>query len=268
MAEHIFGADIQLGREQAYSDQYDPSLLQPIARVLCRQQLPIHNFFGEDIWTGYELSWLDDQGKPHVCALEFIFPADSSHLIESKSFKYYLNSFNQTRMPSQPAVLEILTRDLSAAAGGLVSVRPYLAPSPTGLPDQFGLDHLPLIEPTYCPAPEYLSAGQEIVSQILCSDLLKTNCPVTGQPDWASIWIGYEGGIINPAGMLAYIVSYRQQQDFHENCVEQIFCDIWQRCAPSRLWVYARYTRRGGLDINPFRSSHPLDTPALRGFRQ
>lgn len=268
MAEPIFGVDVQLGRQQAYSDQYDASLLQPIERLACRQQLPIHDFLGVDIWTGYEVSWLNSQGKPCVSTLEFIFAANSSHLIESKSFKYYLNSFNQTRVQSEEALLEVLTRDLTAASGGPVSVARYLAPSAVGLAGQAGLDHLPLIEPVYLPQPNYLCCGEQKITEILSSDLLKTNCPVTGQPDWASIWIGYEGVQIDHAGLLAYIVSYRQQQDFHENCVEQIYCDIWQRCAPTRLWVYARYTRRGGLDINPFRTSHPMDAPLLRGFRQ
>lgn len=268
MAELIFGADIQLGRQQAYSDQYDASLLQPIERLACRQQLPIHNFLGVDIWTGYEVSWLDALGKPCVSTLEFIFAANSSHLIESKSFKYYLNSFNQTRVQSEEALLEVLTADLTAASGGPVSVAHYSPPSAVGMLGQVGLDDLPLNEPVYSPQPNYLWSAENKITEILFSNLLKSNCPVTGQPDWASIWIGYEGGQIDHAGLLAYIVSYRQHQDFHENCVEQIYCDIWQRCAPARLWVYARYTRRGGLDINPFRTSHPMDVPQLRGFRQ
>jgi 7-cyano-7-deazaguanine reductase len=268
MVDSVYGSTVQLGQQQAYSDQYDPHLLQPIERKLCRQQLSVQNFIGVDIWTGYEISWLDMQGKPCVEALEFIFPADSTHIIESKSFKYYLNSFNQTRIESACALMDTLVTDLSAAAGGTVTVQQYTASAAPTLSGQIMLDAAPLIEPSYQPAPHYLHSTEQRVSEILYSDLLKTNCPVTGQPDWASIWIGYTGGQIDHAGLLAYIVSYRQQQDFHENCVEQIFCDLWGRCAPERLWVYARYTRRGGLDINPFRTSHPMAAPKVRGFRQ
>ena len=266
--ETVYGAQVQLGQQLAYSDQYNPALLQPIERSICRQQLPLQDFYGVDIWTAFELSWLDAEGKPCVAALEFEFSADSSHIIESKSFKYYLNSFNQTRLACRDELTQRLVADLSAAAGGKVLVRPYQAPKLTGLPEQIFLDNLPLMGPVYTPAPGFLTADGTVVGEVLCSDLLKTNCPVTGQPDWASIWIGYEGRQINHGGLLAYLVSFRQHQDFHENCVEQIYCDIWQRCAPARLWVYARYTRRGGLDINPLRSSSPMAAPSLRGFRQ
>ncbi|HEY6528892.1 MAG TPA: NADPH-dependent 7-cyano-7-deazaguanine reductase QueF [Cellvibrionaceae bacterium] len=268
MADILYGTTVQLGQQQAYSDQYDANLLQPIERKLCRQQLSIQHFLGVDIWTGYEISWLDMQGKPCVDALEFIFPADSTHIIESKSFKYYLNSFNQTRIESTRALMDTLIADLSAAAGATVTVQQYTTSAVVGLSGQIALDTEPLMEPSYQPAPQYLRSNEQRVNEIVFSDLLKTNCPVTGQPDWASIWIGYTGGQIDHAGLLAYIVSYRQQQDFHENCVEQIFCDLWQRCAPEHLWVYARYTRRGGLDINPFRTSQLMAAPSVRGFRQ
>jgi 7-cyano-7-deazaguanine reductase len=264
----LINSGVQLGKHQLYEDHYNPKLLQPIARSLCRQQQALQHFLGADIWTAYEVSWLDAQGKPCVVALEFIFPADSSHLIESKSFKYYLNSFNQTRIKSIELLKNTLASDLSATAGGVVCVREYNIPAADGVSGQVELDNTPLFEPSYKPRPEYLQPGTQTVVEVLASHLLKTNCPVTGQPDWASIWIGYEGARINHEGLLAYIVSYRQHQDFHENCVEQIFCDLWQRCAPERLWVYARYTRRGGLDINPFRTSHAMEAPSLRGFRQ
>lgn len=268
MMDTLYGAKVTLGAQQAYSDQYDPALLQPIERSLCRQQLPFKQFIGADVWTAFEVSWLDAEGKPYVAALEFEFAASSSHIIESKSFKYYLNSFNQTRLASREELFARLRADLACACGGEVLVRDYNPPSATALSGQQLLDELPLGEPVYTPAPQLLSATGPQVSEILCSHLLKTNCPVTGQPDWASIWIGYEGAHIDHARLLAYIVSFRQHQDFHENCVEQIYCDLWQRCAPKRLWVYARYTRRGGLDINPLRSSEPMMLPSLRGFRQ
>lgn len=266
--EIVYGKPVHLGQQQAYSEQYDASLLQPIERSICRAQLPIKTFSGVDLWTAFEVSWLDAKGKPCVAALEFEFPANSSHIIESKSFKYYLNSFNQTRLSSKEELIQRLLSDLSSAAGGQVMVREYVPPEAMGLAQQVLLDELALVEPVYSPAPELLSANGAQVHEVVCSHLLKTNCPVTGQPDWASLWIGYEGAQIDHNGLLAYIVSFRQQQDFHENCVEHIYCDLWQRCAPRRLWVYARYTRRGGLDINPLRSSEPMAAPKLRGFRQ
>lgn len=266
--ETVYGKQVHLGQQQAYSDQYDVSLLQPIERSICRGQLPIKEFIGADLWTAFEVSWLDAGGKPCVASVEFEFPANSSHIIESKSFKYYLNSFNQTRLASRHELNQRLINDLSAAAGGQVLVRDYVPPVALGVDQQIMLDGLPLAEPAYKPAPQLLSASGAQVQEVLCSHLLKTNCPVTGQPDWASIWIGYEGAQIDHNGLLAYIVSFREQQDFHENCVEHIYCDLWQRCAPVRLWVYARYTRRGGLDINPLRSSEPMAAPKLRGFRQ
>lgn len=268
MAEQLYGAKVHLGQQLAYSEQYDPTLLQPIARAACRQHLLQQNFLGVDIWTAYEISWLDTLGKPRVAMVEFKFPADSSHLIESKSFKYYLNSFNQTRVSSQQALFDILIKDLSAAAGAAVQVSNFSAATAQALPGQIELDGLPLVEPAYTRTLALLQVGEHNVDEVFHSDLLKTNCPVTGQPDWASIWIGYKGLQIDPSSLLAYLVSYRQQQDFHENCVEQIYSDIWQQCKPTRLWVYARYTRRGGLDINPFRASEPMDVPALRGLRQ
>ncbi len=266
----VYGAPVQLGREQAYVEHYDASLLQPIARSECRQHLAIQDFYGCDRWSAYEVSWLDPTGKPCVAVLEFEIPANTTHIIESKSFKYYLNSLNQTPFASMPALLERLTQDVSAAAGGPVTVRPL----PQGLPPVSVtaqcVDGLPLAQAQYHPNAALLQAKPcaQGASPVLLSHLLKSNCPVTGQPDWASVWVGCEGVAIEPASFLAYVVSYRQHQDFHENCVEQIYNHIWQTCAPSQLWVYARYTRRGGLDINPYRSSQPSAPPPVWAFRQ
>jgi 7-cyano-7-deazaguanine reductase len=266
-----FGMDLKLGKQQVYQDQYNPALLQPIARSLCREQLAIQTFNGIDIWTSHELSWLDPDGKPQVAIAEFAIPVNSSNLIESKSFKYYLNSFNQTRLDEQELHKRIVY-DLSLAADGnvtlnIISLDNYQS-APTQLADFICVDELPLTSPNYTPDPNLIRPANHHGNQKLVSHLLKSNCPVTGQPDWASVWLEIEGQTINEESLLAYLVSYRNHQDFHENCVEQMYCDIWTRLQPCSLWIYARYTRRGGLDINPFRASHQQRPPNVRGARQ
>ncbi|MDZ7924289.1 MAG: NADPH-dependent 7-cyano-7-deazaguanine reductase QueF [Marinagarivorans sp.] len=267
-----FGDDLGLGKHQDYPDQYNPELLQPIARELCRQHLPQLSFKGVDIWTGYELSWLDEHGKPKVAIAEFSVPAESTHIIESKSFKYYLNSFNQTRI-SQSELINHLSFDLSEAAGAQVNIQLFTMDQyqhpPSQLPGFQCVDNLALAKPCYQPNADFLQPiSISPKAQQLCSHLLKSNCPVTGQPDWASLWISIEGVSLKPEDFLAYVVSFRGHQDFHENCVEQIYCDLWQQLSPSALWVYARYTRRGGLDINPFRSNIKMQPPKVKGARQ
>lgn len=264
---------VTLGQHQDYVDHYEPSLLQPIPRAPAREGLPQLACKGVDNWTAYELSWLDASGKPQVAVAEFVVPADSHNIIESKSFKYYLNSFNHTRL-ANPAELHVrLERDLGQAAGGKVEVRlmtlDQYAERKAGM-RSLGqcLDGLPLAVEQYQPAPELLLLDNGTFAGVWYSHLLKTNCPVTGQPDWASIWIGYEGRAIAPQSLLAYIVSFRQHQDFHEQCVERIYGDLWQAINPRSLWVYARYTRRGGLDINPFRSSDDRAPPLVLAPRQ
>jgi len=256
-----------LGKSSEYIDQYDPKILFPISRDeswknagMSRADIP---FFGEDIWNGYEISWLNQKGKPMVGLAEFRLPATSPFLIESKSFKLYLNSFNQTRFANAEQVEQRMARDLSAAAGGEVSVSllamDFEYPQ---APKARCIDDLDIEMSSYEINPDNLkleqdeaaNAGGE-VEQHLVSHLLKSNCPVTGQPDWGSIFIEYKGQKIDEAGLLTYLVSLRQHQDFHEQCVERTFWDIWQRCKPQELTVYARYVRRGGLDINPFRTS-------------
>lgn len=266
-----FGLELALGKQQAYQDQYNPTLLQPIARDICRQHLPTQAFKGVDIWTGYELSWLDLTGKPRVAVAEFTFSANSSHIVESKSFKYYLNSFNQTQITDE-GIAQKLQQDLTLASGGKVDITitaldDYQHPA-TQLTRFTCVDNLALASPCYTPSQHLLTATPSDETQRLNSHLLKSNCPVTGQPDWASVWIEIEGAKLQEESFLAYIVSYRGHQDFHENCVEQMYCDIWQTLKPSALWVYARYTRRGGLDINPFRCSHQQTPPNLKAARQ
>ncbi|VTU35392.1 NADPH-dependent 7-cyano-7-deazaguanine reductase QueF [Variovorax sp. PBL-E5] len=275
----------QLGRASAYADHYDASLLFPISRATQREAMGIASdalpFFGADLWTAFELSWLNARGKPQLAIAHFTVPCETPNIIESKSFKLYLNSFNNTIFVDSESVRERLRADLSAAlwrgsdrAGG-IGVK-LLAPAAFDQERVHELDGLDLdrldIECThYQPAPELLAsdATQIPVTETLCSRLLKSNCLVTGQPDWGSVQIRYSGPPIDQAGLLAYIVSFRNHNEFHEPCVERMFTDIWRQCQPTKLAVYARYTRRGGLDINPFRASWPQALPAnIRMARQ
>jgi 7-cyano-7-deazaguanine reductase len=272
---------IPLGQSTAYSSQYDASLLYPIPRKEARQQLGLSSelpFKGEDCWTGYELSWLDNQGKPQAYLAEFRFDFDSPNIIESKSFKLYLNSFNQTTFASAKEVETTMRRDLSAQAGTEVKVNLYPLSdleslSIASFPGRC-IDSLSVEINDYHPKPDLLKVSSEFVANdIFYSQLLKTNCPVTGQPDWATVFVEYSGDKIVPESLLAYIVSFREHQDFHENCVERMFCDIKNYCKPDSLCVYARYTRRGGLDINPLRSDYKkgesqLEGTTLRTIRQ
>ncbi len=266
--------NISLGQKSLYPDTYDASLLEPIARQLSRSELGLSGdlpFQGADIWTGYELSWLGKSGKPEVAIAEFSFPVTSTNIIESKSFKYYLNSFNQTIFDSWEHVQKTLVRDLSLTSDGQVGVILYPLEAFAN-PDKFSgtcVDSFDVSIDQYLPAPSLLECSEDQVTQCgLYSHLLKSNCPVTGQPDWASVWIEYSGKKISPESFLKYVVSYRQHQDFHENCVERIFCDVLQQCECDELSVYARYTRRGGLDINPFRTNVERVIPFKRVVRQ
>ena len=266
----------QLGKTSAYIDQYDASLLFPIPRLAKREEIGLSKalpFFGADMWTAFELSWLNLRGKPQVALAHFVVPCESPNIIESKSFKLYLNSFNNTRFADASDVLERLRADVNEAAwrGAVVqsSVGVRLIPvemfdrEPVYELDGLNLDRLDVECTQFQPAPELLStvAGEAPVSEVLVSNLLKSNCLVTGQPDWGSVQISYTGTPIAQEGLLQYLVSFRNHNEFHEQCVERIFMDIWTRCKPQKLAVYARYTRRGGLDINPFRTSHPQALP-------
>jgi 7-cyano-7-deazaguanine reductase len=276
-------SNTELGKDTVYSNRYDPSLLDPIPRAIAREQLeavggPLPDFIGVDLWTGFEVSWLNNHGLPQVAIVEFLVPCTSVNIVESKSFKLYLNSFNQTQFDSQQAVQECMTADLSAAAQGDVEIIFYQLAEYNGFrpvtePQGQCLDLQDIAIDCYTPNPDFLvldKPGEEgkAVTETLYSHLLRTNCPVTDQPDWASVYISYQGAGIDRAGLLKYLVSFRQHQDFHEQCVEKIYGDIMQRCQPAQLDVYARYMRRGGLDINPFRSSRDPFPPSHRQVRQ
>ncbi|MEY3996873.1 MAG: NADPH-dependent 7-cyano-7-deazaguanine reductase [Pseudomonadota bacterium] len=267
----------QLGKTSQYSDHYDASLLFPISRVIKRAELGILTspvFFGADLWTAYEVGWLNSKGKPQIALAHIVIPADSPNIIESKSLKLYLNSFNNTQLEGIDhglnALMELLNHDLSDAAGIKVSVcieKFPLSKERNTRPniiffEGISLDRLDIECQQYLPAPELLKTLDELpIEETVYSDLLKSNCLVTGQPDWGSVSISYVGVPICHVGLLQYIVSLRNHNEFHEHCVERIFMDIWQRCKPARLTVYARYTRRGGLDINPYRTSTPNVLP-------
>ena len=257
-----------LGRATPYPEHFDPGLLYPMERVAGRSGLLAKGsprLHGADLWVAYELSWLAPGGMPQVAIAEFEVPCDSPRLVESKSLKLYLNSCNQTVFAGPGAVREQLAADLSAAAGAPVGVRLY---SPSGYgrrglasPPGLCIDAAEVAAPPQEPSPECLrTLSGAAVSEVLHSDLLKTNCPVTGQPDWATLVVAYRGPPIDRAALLAYVVSLRRHSDFHEHCVERIFADLWQRVRPEQLLVAARYTRRGGIEINPWRSSRPEAT--------
>ncbi len=269
---------LPLGKTTVYAAEYDPQLLCPVARSRKREELGLAGklpFEGVDLWTAYELSWLDPKGKPVVAMGEFRVPCSSPNLIESKSFKLYLNSLNQTCFASCTQVQELLAADLERAAGAPVGVR--LLPGPvfagTGLAALPGrcIDDIDIEIDTYSLAPQLLEDAADpatVVEEELHSHLLKSNCLVTRQPDWGSVMVRYRGGRIDPAALLRYLISFRQHNEFHEQCVERIFVDLLRHCRPELLTVYARYTRRGGLDINPFRSNFETTVDNLRLPRQ
>ncbi len=274
---------LTLGKSTQYFSEYTADLLQGVPRSLNRDDLALDQdnlpFVGEDVWYGYELSWLNEKGKPVVAVAEFRFPCTSENIVESKSFKLYLNSFNQTRFASIKEVEQLLAKDLSNIAG---------SPAKVSL---FGVDHCPPLdivknaENCFCIDSEDITIddyqynaqllknaqdneAEAEVEEHLVSHLLKSNCLITNQPDWASVYIHYRGKAINHAVLLEYLISFRQHNEFHEQCVERIYCDLQQLCQLEELTVFARYTRRGGLDINPFRSSHIEQAPLARTLRQ
>jgi len=274
----------QLGKASTYVDQYTPDLLYPLSRSTQRQTIGVGDqplFVGADLWTAYELSWLNMRGKPQIAMARMVVPCESTHLVESKSLKLYLNSFNNTRFADANAVRDCLARDLSQAvwtggpmrAGvGVVLILPeQFEREPIHELDGLSLDRLDIDCDRYEPAPDFLRCAdhENPVTETLTSNLLKSNCLVTGQPDWGSVRISYSGPQIEQGGLLQYLVSFRNHNEFHEHCVERIFMDIWTHCKPTRLSVYARYTRRGGVDINPWRSSQPGVLPSsVRTARQ
>ena len=268
--------DIPLGKTTQYISVYTPELLYPIARSDKRDELNASflQFKGKDIWNAYEISWLNRKGVPQVAIGVFEFDADTPNIIESKSFKLYLNSFNQSRFDSLDIVQSQMQADLMKACGGTANVQLYR-------PNQFKqfqtselegelIDDLDIEVERYDYSASLLSGstGPEQVSEVLVSHLLKSNCLITSQPDWASIQIRYQGNKIDREKLLAYLISFRSHNEFHEQCVERIFADIKEMCLPEKLTVYARYTRRGGLDINPWRSDFESEIKNIRMARQ
>ena len=263
--------DLPLGRHVDYPREYDASLLFPIARSLGRDHIGIASgelpFIGVDRWNAYELSWLDRRGKPRVGTATITVPATSPNLVESKSLKLYLNSFNAARCDSDADVHARIVEDLTRVAGAPVDVRFGLPPIDEAAPDNAVLDCIDSLDVEIDdygpPNADHLSAdASRVVTETLTSSLLKSNCPVTGQPDWARIVIDYHGPKLDRAGLLRYLVSFRDHAEFHEQCVERVFVDLLARTGAQRLSVEARYTRRGGLDINPWRATPGIERPA------
>ncbi|MDR3454857.1 MAG: NADPH-dependent 7-cyano-7-deazaguanine reductase QueF [Rhodoferax sp.] len=276
--------DSLLGKPASYVDHYDAAQLFPIPRAAKRAEIGVVGappFFGADLWTAFELSWLNLRGKPQVALAHIMVPCESPNIVESKSFKLYLGSFSNTKFADAEAVRACIRADITEAVwrGGpvqsSVGVKVLLPEmfdrEPVHELDGLSLDRLDVECSQYTPAPELLTAAfdEQPVTEVLTSNLLKSNCLVTGQPDWGSVQISYSGPQIEQGGLLQYLVSFRNHNEFHEQCVERIFMDLWTRCQPTKLAVYARYTRRGGLDINPFRTSYPQTLPPnIRTARQ
>jgi len=260
MHNHLIHSE--LGKKSEYVTEYSPKLLFPVARSLNRKEINVDGllpFYGHDVWNAYEISWLNPKGKPMVAIGEFVTPCTSPYLFESKSLKLYLNSFNNTRFNSIENVAKTIEKDLSNIAGEPVTVYLHRLSEPqainTGNYSGKCLDSLDIIADEYTINPELLKTEKIEITESVYTNLLKSNCPITGQPDWASVQITYTGSKINPESLLKYIISFRNFNEFHEHCVERIFMDIMRLCNPSALTVEARFTRRGGIDINPLRSS-------------
>jgi len=266
----------ELGKKSSYVDTYDQSKLFSIPRQRRRNELGISSvlpFYGHDLWNHYEVSWLNEKGKPIVALAKIIYHCDSESIVESKSMKLYFNSFNNTKFKMVSDVQQIVLRDIQAytnASELTVEIVPLSLVKVADLyqkMDGFCIDDLDVECKTYHNDPSLLCTENEFVEEVLCSDLLKSNCLVTNQPDWCSIQITYEGKKINRAGLLRYLVSFRNDNEFHEQCIEKIFMHIMMRCQPTKLTVYGRSTRRGGLDINSYRSTHPIEQSAIMNMR-
>ena len=269
---------LKLGQQTKYAEKYDRTLLQPVPRRLNRDQLNITATqpftIGADIWTAYEISWLNPKGVPQVAIADVSIDFRSENLIESKSFKLYLNSFNQTTFADFADVQQTLQRDLQDCAQGEVNVRLNSLADYTAQPivalsgDCIDAQDIEVRDYAFNATLLNQCTGEHLVEETLVSHLLKSNCLITQQPDWGSLQIHYVGKQINREQLLRYIISFRQHNEFHEQCVERIFCDLMQYAKPEKLTVYARYTRRGGLDINPYRSNFEPLPQNLRLARQ
>jgi 7-cyano-7-deazaguanine reductase len=270
------GQGMLLGRQAPSVEGYAPELLYPLPRAAGRSGLNVPGampFFGSDLWHAYEISWLDARGKPVVRVGRFHIPAHSPNMVESKSFKLYLNSLNNTRFKTEAAVVATIHRDISAVTGSEVAVELLAADHASlagaHLPGEC-IDHLAVEAPAGEPCPDMLEVHQsgQPREERLYTHLMRSLCPVTGQPDWASVWLHYRGVALAHESLLRYIIAYRRHQEFHEQCVERMFCHIHRRFAPEFLHIQAFYTRRGGLDINPLRSTDPAARPLPRLNRQ
>lgn len=257
----------ELGKTNTYDPYYNPEKLFPIPRKMKRDEIGVPAtlpFYGYDLWNHYEVSWLNEKGKPVVALAEIIYPCESPNIIESKSMKLYFNSFNNTKFKNKEIVCETIKSDLSKRVGADVEVKVLELKEVTEnkyYPAMAGicLDDLDINCENYQIKSDYLSIESAAeIEETIFSNLLKSNCLVTHQPDWASVQISYHGNKINHEGLLKYLISFRNHNEFHEQCVERIFMDIMHHCRPTALTIYARYTRRGGLDINPIRSTHPI----------
>ncbi len=265
-----------LGKKAPYETHYNPELLFPIPRSLRRDEIGIGSplpFFGVDIWNHYEVSWLNERGKPIVALAEIIYGCESVNIIESKSMKLYFNSLNNSVFSDIAALENIIRHDLAVRLDTTllrINLWPLQSQEDQTLHARFSginIDNQDIECHTYHCDPTLLTTNDNIVTETLCSDLLKSNCLVTNQPDWCSIEIRYTGRQIDQAGLLRYIVSFRNDNEFHEQCIEKIFIDIQKRCQPTTLSVYGRSTRRGGVDINSWRSSVAIDLPERLNFR-
>ncbi len=267
---------LELGKQSKYESAYNPDKLFAIARTIKRAEIGIAGtlpFFGVDVWNHYEVSWLTPRGVPRVAVATIVVPCTSPNVIESKSMKLYFNTFNNTSFSDRAEVERIAERDLSQCAGAPVSVTLESLEEASalriGMPEGISIDDEDIAIDRFTVDPQVLATHDEYLSETLYSNLLKSNCLVTGQPDWGTVCVAYEGARIDRAALLKYVVSFRNHEEFHEQCVERIFKDIHARCRPRRLTVSARYTRRGGLDINPVRSSEPIEgIPNMRLIRQ
>lgn len=259
--------DSDLGKKTEYDQSYNPDRLYPIQRAGKREEIGIDSevlpFSGFDCWNHYEVSWLNERGKPIVAIAEIYYDCISPFIVESKSLKLYFNSFNNSKFKSSDLVEEIIKKDLENVIDSEVTV--FIKEiGQSGLSivhERFNgecIDNIDTECTKYTVHPDYLSASEEQVEESLYSDLLKSNCLVTNQPDWGSIQIIYKGNKINREGLLQYLVSFRNHNEFHEQCIERIFMDIMRYCKPNELTIYGRYTRRGGLDINPYRSTKAI----------
>ena len=264
-----------LGQNTAVPQHYAPEVLDPIPRRLGRDTLGLDEaslpFYGEDVWNAWELAWLDANGAAHAGVARLVLPCTSPNLIESKSLKLYLHSLNQHRFSTANELEATLATDLSAVAGAGVAVGVLSLDSPllqaTVLPGDC-IDHLACTEFADAPSADLLRGSEGEGEQVLYSHLLRSLCPITAQPDWATVIVRCSGRQLVPGSLLDYINAYRQHREFHEQCVERMYRDIQRACNPTALSVQALYTRRGGLDINPFRSSEAVVAPRLRSVRQ